>query len=230
MQVRPFGEGRLTEALDERGENLLTNGGETTINNADGFGFHQPSLALSAALEMPTKRGAAIAMVRGTVPVDVQARRLEPIEVPMDSAAAPTSPAPVWCGDVTFISARMADTLSGTPVVELVVQPEGWSQMSVWMFRRRFRGGNDLQERLGEIVDRIISNVAVVDGEGRGLPHGEARSTRPMPDGLHLLLPLSPPPGSGPPARIHYHGTLRETMNLEFEFHNIPTDLAAQGR
>lgn len=230
LLVRPSGQARLVEALDENGQSLLPTGSDAPISSAEGYGLHEPALALTAMLDLPARLDGKIAKIRGVVPVDVEARRLEPIEIPLETGAAATSQAPVWCGDVTFLGARVTDSFSGTPVVEVVVQPEGWSQISLMMFRRRFRGGNNFQEQLTEAVERVVSNIAVVDADGRAIPHGEARPLRPMPDGLHVMLPLAPRPGSGAPALIHYHGTLRDTLNLEFEFKAIPLSEAVPGR
>jgi hypothetical protein len=232
LQVRPMGPSRLTKVLDDKGRSLLPEGGDSTLSVADLWPFHEPSLALVAQIQRPAARVERLSHVHGQVNVEVQTRRLEPIEISLAPASGGSPQAPIWCGDVTFVSARLADLPFDTPAVEIVVQPEGWSQLSQMMFRGRFRrGGNgNFSEQVFESVERVIANIDVVDSQGRVLPSTPARPVRPMPDGLHITLPLTIPANAGMPHQIHYHGTLRQPMTLEFDFRDISLFPAANAR
>ncbi len=222
LKIRPQGNLVILEAIDGQGRPMLEPEDDRTEQSV-GFGTDQALTTLHFPIRLPRDRdhpARSIQRLRGQLTVEIEARKTDPIVIPLGTPEKPEEQA-VWCGDATLIPHGVThNLLRGTWSVDLSLQPEGWTdalRLRGFARRRRFDPiDNDLQ--------KVFESLVFADAEGHALPLGFARSARFAPDGIMLTIDVLSQDGMGPPSEIRYFGSLRAEKPLNFDFRDIALD------
>ncbi len=218
LRIRPAGVVQVLEARDDRGNDLIGPGGSDRPQAMlEASGTSSPFLPLTLSLNRPEADARVIQRLRVRVPVQIEGRKSEPIELPLTGDAAATRGA-VWCGDGFLIVQNLARVPGrDTWRLDMTLQPEDW--------RERFgpgmrMGGQRRMQFDPSLFDRMWSSIELIDAQGERLNPAIGRTARMTPEGF--LVSIEFPTEAQAPVRLRYHGVIREQADLSFELTEIP--------
>jgi hypothetical protein len=223
LLLRVDGPLTLLEAIDDKGRSLLPPDPERRnqmVLAPDGPS--SPSLGFSMDLDLPANPGLRVARLRARLPVVVDTRRIEPVEIPLAPKIAPgvdATPRVISNGELGIVVHGLeAKGTDGGWALDLTISPSGWRGMVL----RRGMGGRQRVAFLNGELGRTLASLEVVDAEGRqhgGLTSHVGRFTQ---EGIRLEVGLPRDPSGRPPTRLLFHETLSEPVVLTFELRDIP--------
>jgi hypothetical protein len=202
---------QVTEAVDDLGNTLTAQaGGGPVVNRFAGyFGVMNGSvLQLQAQLHRPAAPGQTIKKLRGSVPLSISSRRPDPLVVPLNEA----------------VGKRFAN-----PDVELTVHSLRPSSNASQMLLELTVKGNDRAgspeqadtDAFGDVyrVETHRLQLEIIDSRGLLVPW--------FPSGLdadtsRLTLTLTNLPAGGTIKELRYYTLTRASVNVPFEFRDIP--------
>jgi hypothetical protein len=163
------------------------------------------SARLRVDLARPEPPGGRIAVLKGTIPLIVAARKSDPIDIPIASEPGRT----VAGEDATLVLHGTRPSRAGRPTaIELSIRPNGGDDSPI-------DSGDG--EPLAYRPDSTRQQIEVLDARGNVLPwfpagisynEGEIRLT--------MTLPATEP------TTIRYYGITRATVDVPFEFRDLP--------
>jgi hypothetical protein len=220
MTIAQQGTLRLTEAVDDRGNDLLPPAATPTPFTRHS-GFNQAyvpggtmNVNLTAVLKYPDQPGKMIRRLRGVIPVVVSARKEDPISLPLAEAKGKT----LRTTDVHLtISDVKADPDNPRQTsIDLTVRPaasaaDGVGGMARLMF-------NDMAFRF---PTQGGGQIEVVDAQGRVYPHVPPSRHQFGADEMQMTLTVTPHGPLGPPAEIRCYDSIRANAEATFEFTGI---------
>ncbi len=215
LTIRSAGPITLLEATAPDGRSLLPADPERRTQPVnDNLGRPGSIVSLAVLLDAPEEPVTRLARLRASLPLEVEARRLEPLEFALEEGETPNA-RPVWCGDLSLSVQRMTRHPGrGVAVIEVLVVPKGWNELRVMrnMRRRRF-------ELIAQDFERIRKSLEVVGPDGHPIENLVGPDGRFAPDGIRLSLEV---PLDQTPTKLHYYGTIQEETELTFELNDIP--------
>lgn len=223
LELRALAPPRIVEARDEHERSLLPAGelGFLDFPWPDVSDSLDPSISLAGFLAIPDPPPQRIAQLKCEIDVEIEARRVEPTTYPLvDRGEFSELNETIWCGDVLLCSARVSTSVPGRlQILELVLQPDGWTDMMI--FRRR---GRQRFETLNRQIENLLTHIELVDTEGRPLRHGSSRNPSFRPGGVRVESVVTIPNGHGSAASLHYYGLIRDVVTLEFTLRDVPLE------
>ena len=211
LSISQNGPVKWAAAVDDRGQTLLIPPHSGTFQHYAGYSGMNPTamVRLRAELVSPAEPGRRIRLIRGSIPVVVAARKPEPLEIALADASGKT-----FRNDdvsVTLKDYRPART-NQPPAIELAIVSNGPTSQPT-----PFVDG----EPLGFRPDNSHHQIEILDSEGKPLawfPSGilyNGKETR-------LTLTLVGRGSFPTPSKVRYHGILRTTAEIPFEFRDVP--------
>lgn len=203
----------LLEATDPDGRSLLPPQlDERTHAIGDGGDRLGPAVPFTIELRAPDGPVSDVARLRGRLPVEVEARRLEPQVFPLEEAEG-SPPRRIWADGFALDLLRMSrDRDRGLARVELRVVPAGWNDP------RMFGNPRRRIDALPQVFEKARDSVLIADASGEPILDLEVRASRDL-GGIRLTLEV---PLARDPSQLHYFGTIRERTELTFELEGIP--------
>lgn len=205
----------ILEATDPEGRSLLPTNPDNRVQaiNENVLGSGGPSLSLVAMLESPIEPVDRLKRLRLRVPIEVEARRIEPQELPIEEGET-SSPRPFWLDDLSLTVLRSTRHPGlGTMTVEVLAVPQGWVELQIPnMQRQRF-------ELIAQDFDRIRRSLEVVGPDGNRIEKSGIPEGRFAPEGIRLSLSI---PLDSIPTKLRYFGTIREVTDLTIELEDVP--------
>lgn len=212
LSVAQNGMMKVTEALDDKGQNLIpanSNGNGNVVQQMSrSYGFVSGSmLQLQAMFTRPEQPGATIRSFKGTIPVIVSARKPDPLVVPLEGASGKT-----FQNDDASITVNAVQTMANT------------NQTSIDLsIRETNTGGLGPNDGAVPMFPNNLPNnnqhpMEITDSQGRTLPwftrisNGSGRVT------LTLTAPNQPANG----LVLRYYGVVRASTDVPFEFTDLP--------
>lgn len=219
LSLQPTGTIRVAEATDDAGRSHSGSlRGELDLTN-----LNLTDRAVSnARVQLRFRTGEAVPRtlkrLRGTIQVAVEARRLEPILIPIPDQAHPEQ-RPVSFGGATVqvhgLTTR-AFAPKGACTLDLTVRRDGWSLVAGG-------GRGRMGQFVGQVVlaDAIWDNLEIVDAAGKPFRVGPPRTLAAESDGVHVQLEVTPRNEAGVPNDVRFYGSIRTTVEIPFDFHNV---------
>jgi hypothetical protein len=193
------GEVTLQEAVDDRGQSLLSNASVGRVMPTHcGFGY-EPVGAVPACLflELPAQPGRSIQQLRGTIDVAAASRR--------------NSPSVVWALNVAE-GQRVESGAVGIMVKSAKISAGRRARLIVELtFPASGVGSLDVDPSQWEFADAA----------GRALRRTDFSVSREGPKGV-ITLDFSSPGGVGPPAQVRYYDLVKTRLEVPFTFHDLP--------
>lgn len=215
LRLKPGGVVQVLEASDERGNDLLgTGGSDRPQASREANATAAPVLPLTIGLFRPAQEARQLERLRVRIPVQLEARKSDPIEIDLSPGAV--APGPVWAGD-GFLIVHGLIQVPGRDIwrLELTLQPENWQERPQGRFGGQRRMPFDPLQ-----LDRMWSSVELIDRHGQRLNPALGRSARMGPDGFQIALEF--PTANDAPTLLRYQGVIREPADLVFELRNVP--------
>jgi hypothetical protein len=202
---------QVTEAVDNRGNSLTVPEGGRVANRFTGyFGLMNGSvLQLQAQLHRPAVPGEIIKKLRGAIPLSISSRGPDPLVVPLGPGSV----------GKRFANADVEVTLHA--IRSMPNAPQTQLELSVKATDRPGSAENGDSDAFGDVYrpDMHRQQLEILDSRGRlvsWFPSGvDSETSR-----LTLTLPTSPAVGSL--KELRYYTLTRATVNLPFEFADIP--------
>ena len=199
---------RVATAIDDRGRSLLAPAESSqALHSAGYFGMSSSStVRLRLDLASPAGCGGRLKLLRGSIPVLVAMRRPEPLVIPL---AGPRGRA-YRVGEVDLTILDSVAASGGKPAAVLL------------SFRNTpaigFPPAGGAQPPRPDSAEQ---QVEVLDEQGRILPWFPSATSQ---DGREsrLTLTLTPRGDLGPPVTLRYHGILKASTEVPFEFRDLP--------
>lgn len=220
LTLKASGPIQILEAVDDLGQSLASSArGGTDANMTLIQGDRTASvLSLQIRLKPLPRQGRTLAQLRCVVPVEVEARKIEPTAIPL--VASPGEHRPVICGGTTILvhSLTPSESPRGGYQLELTIRREG---ERIGRLNGRFAN-----QRMIEFVndsEPIWQNTEIVDAQGRPYRFGTPRAVAPDGiNGVRVVLPIPPrEDGASPPSELLFHGQIRATVNVPFDFRDL---------
>lgn len=219
LSLYPTGTIRVTEATDAAGRSYSGSlRGELELANANPYDRAVSNTRVQLRFRAGEAEPRSLKRLRGTIPVAVEARRLEPILIPIPDQAHPEQ-RPVSFGGATVqvhgLTTR-AFAPKGAYTLDLTVRRDGWSFVA---------GGG--RGRMGQFVgqavvaDAIWDNLEIVDAAGKPFRVGPPRTLAAESDGVHVQLEITPRTEAGVPTDVRFFGSVRTTVEIPFDFSDI---------
>lgn len=203
---------QVTEAVDSRGNSLTAPeaGGRVVGRFAGYFGMTNASaIQIQAPLHRPASPGETIKKLRGVIPLSIASRGPEPLVVPLDRGSV----------GKRFANADVEITLHASRTVPGGTQTQ--LEISVKPNDRPGAADNGDSDAFGDVYrpDLHRQQLEILDARDRlvtWFPSGvDSETSR-----LTLTLPTSP--SAGALKEIRYYTLTRATVDLPFEFRDIP--------
>ncbi len=199
---------RVTTALDDRGRSLIAPAVSTWGQHSAGYFGMSPSSTLRFRLDLasPEKAGGRLKLLRGTIPVVAAMRRPEPLEI----ALAGPKGRSYRVGGVDMTLLEHVAAWGGKPAL-----------IRLAFSNPTMPGSPSAGDVESPLPDSAEQQVEILDEKGRILPWFPSATTQ---DGreLRLTLTLTPRGDVGPPATLRYHGILKASTEVAFEFRDLP--------
>jgi hypothetical protein len=203
---------QITEAIDDRGNSLSAQAGNRPVVNrfAGYLGVMNGSvLQLQAQLHRPATPGETIKKLRGVIPLSISSRSPDPLVVPLDPGSV----------GKRFANADVQVTLHGIRTTPN--SPQTQVEISVKANERPSPADNVDSDAFGDVYrpDMHRQHLEIMDSRGRLIswfPSAVDSETS------QLTLTLTNVPASGPLKELRYYTLTRATLNLPFEFTDIP--------
>lgn len=221
LTLRALGVIQVLEAVDDLGQSLTSSARGIADPNAAMLRGEQssPVLPFQVRLKPLTQRGKVLRRLRGIIPVEVEARKIEPSVIPF-SPNPQGEHNPVSCGGTTVLVHSLAPAADGSGSYQLEVS---FRQDSSRVMGLNGRNANRrMQELLGD-SDPLWRNLEIVDASGQPMIMSEQRTLSVTIDGgIRKALTIAPrEAGSSPPSEMRYHGEIRATVDVPFEFRDL---------
>ena len=219
LAIRSSGNIRVTEAIDEKDYSIATNlrGELDPTNNVASDRTSVVNLRLR--LEGATATPLTLKRLKGTIPIEIEARRLEPIVIPIPIAGQGEQK-PVLCGGTTLQVHGLTKNqlgFAGNYALDLTIRRDGWRFMGLG----GRRGMGQIWQVVSGDTDRFWNNIEIVDAQGRAYRGGTRRPTASEGDGIRLQYALDTREGVGAPTQVRFYGGVRTMVEVPFEFHNV---------
>ena len=216
MAISQNGPVKLVEALDEKGNNLIPATSSETVRQAATYlgGPAVPGLTstqVQVPLRYPDEPGRVIKRLRGTLPVTVSARKDDPLVIDLSAAKGKTFQTEDATLTIHDVRAEMDQPRTS---IELSLRPSSPSVAAGGAFGAElmaFRGPNF-----------PLSQVEILDAQGRVYHQWFPASTRVDADALQMTLTLLHQEGLGPPVQLRFYDMVRAAADVAFEFHDVP--------
>ncbi len=211
LNVSQNGSLQVTEAVDDLGQSLIPPTEEpTTGNRLEGyFGSTSGSvLRLQVPLQRPATPGRIIKKLRGTIPLNVCSRRADPLHVPLDRSTGKK----FANADVEVVVHSIRPGAIGSQTL---------LELSVKASERASSADQADVEAFGELypVDTNRLQLEIFDSRGQlvtWFPSGHDSETS------RLTLTLNGQPGRLVLKELRYYTLSRATVNVPFEFRDVP--------
>ena len=219
LTLRASGPVRVIEAIDDLDQDLATTarGGEDPSGDLALRDRAISILPLQIRMNAPSRSGKVLKRVKGLIPVEVEARKLEPTAIPL-SVSSPEEHRPVVCGGSLILvhSVTPRENLPGYQL-DLTIRRDG---PRVANMNPRF--ANRRMIEMATDLDQVWESTEIVDAQGRSFRYGAAQPVQIDADGgIRLVLPILPNDGGGLPSELRYHGEIRAQVEIPFEFHDL---------
>ncbi len=222
LGLRVAGPIRILEAIDVHGrvvpasdlsspEVVLTTGIRDRASS---------TAAANIRLHPQNEVGKSLKRLKGVIPMEVEARKLEPTVISLSSIAR--EPRAIPCGGTNILVHSVRPTADGTGgfLFEVSFRQESLKILG--------RVGRMPQRRLQELLpdsDPIWQNLEVVDASGQPFTIVGQESVGPLAaDGeVRKLITLrSKNAGASPPNEVRFYGQIRTNLDLAFDFRDLP--------
>ena len=203
---------QVSEAVDNLGNSLAAPEARGRVANrfVGYFGMAGgPSLQLQAPLHRPATPGQTIKKLRGVIPLSISSRGPDPVVVPLDQGSV----------GKRFANADVEISLHAIRTMPPATQTQ--VELSVKVIDRPGSVDDGDSDMFGDVYrpDMHRQQMEILDSRGRlvtWFPSGiDSETSR-----LTLTLPASP--GAGSLKELRYYDLTRTTINLPFEFTDIP--------
>ena len=202
---------RIEQAVDDSGRSLLpappaVGPDEMEVEALEsGLGGAFP---VTIPLRYPEPAGRSIGRLRGTVPVIVAARKSDPLVVSLGNATGKT-----------YRSSEVAVT------VEAVRSDPNEPQSTVELSIRPKVPGVSIGDALSAPIDLggaefLDKQVEILDAQGRPFLHFP-QDVVPIDGGYRVVLVLAPVDGGTRPATLRFHGLVRTSAEIPFDFKDV---------
>jgi hypothetical protein len=211
LSISQNGLAKVTVAVDDKGQSLLVPPSAGIFQHIAGYNGVNPSpiVRLRVDLARPEAAGQKIRLIRGTIPVTVATRKLEPLEVTIADAIGK-----VFRNDdveLSIIANRPAQN-RGMGSLEIAVTQLGQTPQPI-----RIGEG----EPLGYRPETPQQQIEILDANGKTLPWFPS-GTFYRGEETRLSLTIVARGEPAVPAKIRYHGMIRASADVPFEFRNLP--------
>jgi hypothetical protein len=221
LSIAQNGLAKVTVAVDDKGQSLLVPASAGTFQHVAGYNGMNPSpmVRIRVDLARPEVVGQKIRLLRGTIPVTVATRKPDPLEVPIAGSSGKV----FRNNDVaiavqsTRISKGNLAPLGGARMIETALIELSITQLGQPPRPIQFGEG----EPLGYRPDTPQQQIEILDADGNTLswfPSGtffNGEETR-------LALTIVNGSKTQVPALIRYHGLIRASADVPFEFRDLP--------
>jgi hypothetical protein len=220
LALRSSGNIRITEAIDDEDQSIAGNlrGELDPANNLNGersLSTLKVRLRLKSASSTPLR----LKSLKGTIPIEIEARRIEPIVIPIPGPGQGEQK-PVLCGGTTMQVHGLTKNqfgFAGNFALDLTIRREGWSFVGLG----GRRGMGQIWQVVSGDTDRFWDNIEIVDAQGRAYRGGTRRPTAGEGDGIRLQYALDAREGVGQPTHVRFYGGVRTIVEVPFEFQNV---------
>lgn len=207
---------KLTEAIDDQGNNLLPPVSSDAVIRSAGYfggGFSTTTLQMQAHMTYPDRPGATIKRLRGTIPVVIAARKDDPLIIPLGQAKGRTYQ--TESVELTIHDIQ-DDPNHPRSTIELSLRPLGPEGESL--------GGGGIGAELLALraPNMPQSQIEILDAQGRPYRQWFPSSTRLDQQEAHMTLTLMSDGEVGPPAQLRFYDLNRASAEVTFEFEDIP--------
>jgi hypothetical protein len=202
---------QVAEAVDDRGNSLIapTSAGPVVNRYAGYFGVMNGSvLQLQAQLHPPEALGKTLRKFRGSIPLSISSRRPDPLVVPLNQGVGKR-----------FANADAEMTIH--TIRPMTNAPQTLLELSVKTNERAGSPDHGDADAFGDVyrVDTHRLQLEIVDSRGQLVPW--------FPSGIdsessRLTLTLTNLPANGSLKELRYFTLTRATVNLPFEFTDVP--------
>ncbi|MEO6808892.1 MAG: hypothetical protein ABI353_07245 [Isosphaeraceae bacterium] len=213
---------RLTKAVDNLGHSLLRTESDRAqqpkgVVLAEPTSPALPRLALAETFDRPDPSATRLKNLRGTVAVEVSARRLEPRIISLDPPEAAFGQS-LATDEHTFTIQRIqTDPNQGTTTLELTIQPRTSAVNPFQAGQRGFRTDFRPFE-----PDQLLDQLELVDAHDRPLHNLVNSRIRYDFRTQRLTLVFKASDEGGVPVQLWFHDVVRATTEVAFEFKDVP--------
>ena len=181
-----------------------------------------PFLTLQLRFKSPQNHPSTLSSVRGAIPVEISARRIDPVLIPLANSSQ-SDRKPIACGGYTMFlhgvvpQTRQIGLFGGAVALDMTIRPDTWVGNPNRMGRMR------AWESMGSDAEQFARSFEVVDADGRPF-RVEPIPTPGMPgaDGIRMIMNLTPRPGtSSTPAELRFYGQIKTTVEIPFDFKDL---------
>jgi hypothetical protein len=217
LMLKPAGDVKILEAIDDRGESLILPsdpGGDRmpSTDNPD------PIFNIEIDLKPQRREGGRIKRLRGSIPVQVAELRPDPIAVALADSQGKSFDGP----DATLtVESLQFDPVNGQGRVSMALRVRSkFEDLDVEPDKPAEPGSIPPVPDSIPFLDR---QIVLIDGDGRK-SHGWGTAYQRI-GPKEALLSFSNVPFERPltiPAKLHFYGLIRTTVEIPFEFRDIP--------
>ncbi len=211
LAITQDGPAVLREAIDDRAQSLIPASPTIVLSHSSGyFGMNAtPLVRLRVDLARPDEAGKRIVRLRGAVPVAVSARKPLPLIVPLDAPAGRVH----RNGDTELVVHEVRAARGDQPsAIELSIIAPGDPSATP---------ADDQVKADPAKAGNLPQQLEILDARGEILPWFPATTAYAGNETRSTLILSSQSP-TGVPATIRYHGIIRGTTEVAFEFRDIP--------
>jgi len=219
LRLATTGPIQITEAIDGQGRSLV-DGAKGELDPVV-IGVDRALSTLPLRVRLHPRAGAVTSLkrLRGTIPVEIEAKALDPIVMPIPTGADDER-RPIACGSSTIQVNGLATSpfaTRGSYIVDVTIRRDEWIGLGQ-------RGGRRMASQLYQLVnsdDQFWDCIEIVDAQGKPF----RRATRQQPsidsDGIRLQLALPAREDADPPTEVRFHTTIRTTRDVPFDFKDV---------
>ena len=211
LAITQDGPVRLDEAVDDRGHSLIPPRVTASLSHSSGyFGMNPtPSVRLRVDLARPDDAGRRIVRLKGVIPLMVATRKPGPLVV---SLSIPTGRVH-RNEDVALVVREVRDPRGDQPaVIELILDAaQGPSRPTL----------DDDRDLIPSRTDVPHQQLEVLDARGNSLAWFPSATTY-AGNETRLTLTIPSSGSTAVPATIRYHGIIRASTEVAFEFRDVP--------
>lgn len=216
MSIGQGGPVKLEECVDDKGQSLLPPPNSSTNIRSNGyFGMNSMAgLQTQVFLVFPEEPGQVIKRIRGSISVNVAARKDEPLVIPLAEAKGKT----FETEEVSITINDLTDAPNNQPgsAIELSLRPKGAGPV----------GGDGVPMALNLTAIQAQQSpqrqIDILDKDGQVYKQWYPSSSRVNQEEAQLTLTVMPTEGVGPPTQIHFYSLTRATAEVVFEFRDVP--------
>lgn len=212
LLIRQRGTIRVHEAVDELGQDLVPPDTVAEEDDLAMFEHFEPDESsrqdLQIFLKHPERMGSSLKTLRGTVPLEVRSRKLDPLSIPLEGSVGKT-----FTGDEMIVTVHS--------IHRDAVEPRTSVLLGV-----RFRSDpNEGPESEAPRSLALGTQFGARDARGRSLATFAGDF---VPDGavgvaeMAVSLSIALTEETGPPSHLEVYGLNRAKVDVPFVFHDVP--------